>query len=71
MVVLLADSIAMLGVGGVSGVSAQDDSMLPLVVNTWTGDFSQATARAWDVLSSEEAHPLAVLDAVEHVSVGP
>ncbi|CAM9599214.1 unnamed protein product [Ectocarpus sp. 4 AP-2014] len=66
MVVLLADSVAMLGVGGVSGVLAPDDSKLPLVVNTWTGDFSQATARAWDALSSEEAHSPAVLDAVEH-----
>lgn len=69
MAVLLADSVAMLGVGGVSGVSARDDSKLPLVVNTWTGDFSQATARAWDALSSEEAHSPAVLDAVEQVSV--
>lgn len=40
--------------------------MLPLVVNTWTGDFSRATERAWDAISSGRMHS-AVLDAVEQV----
>lgn len=35
-----------------------------LVVNTWTGDFSSATARAWEVLHSKDGD---VLDAVEEV----
>lgn len=35
-----------------------------LVVNTWTGDFSSATARAWDVLRSKDG---GILDAVEQV----
>lgn len=35
-----------------------------LVVNTWTGDFSSATARAWDVLRSKDG---GLLDAVEQV----
>ncbi len=40
-----------------------------LVVNTWTGDFSHATARAWEVLSSEDGGG-ALLDAIEQVHVG-
>lgn len=40
--------------------------MLPLVVNTWTGDFSMATERAWDALSSGGAES-SVLDAIEQV----
>lgn len=43
------------------GLHLQDPS---LVVNTWTGDFSSATARAWEVLRSEDGN---VLDAVEQV----
>lgn len=43
------------------GLHNQDPS---LVVNTWTGDFSSATARAWDVLRFEDG---SVLDAVEQV----
>lgn len=37
-----------------------------LVVNTWTGDFSHATARAWEVLSSEDGGDV-LLDAIEQV----
>lgn len=52
-----------------SGDSGRDRQTLhlrdpSLVVNTWTGDFSSATARAWDVLRSEDS---SVLDAVEQV----
>jgi len=43
-------------------VDARDS---PLVVNTWTGDFSHATARAWEVLSSGDGDVL--LDAIEQV----
>ena len=41
-------------------------TMLPLVVNTWTGDFSKATERAWDVIGAGGADS-ALLDAVEQV----
>lgn len=40
--------------------------MLPVVVNTWTGDFSRATERAWDALSSG-GPTSSVLDAIEQV----
>lgn len=40
---------------------------LPLVVNTWTGDFSSATERAWEIISSASTKS-ALLDAVEKVS---
>lgn len=46
------------------------DSLLPLVVNTWTGDFGKATERAWEVISSDEGKELTVLDAVEQVGMG-
>lgn len=54
------------------GAASSDDSNIAqpadgdsrLVVNTWTGDFSSATARAWDVLRSKDG---SVLDAVEQV----
>lgn len=43
---------------------------VPVVVNTWTGDFASATQRAWSVVStaSAEAGDTSVLlDAVEAV----
>lgn len=46
---------------------ARDGANLPLVVNTWVGDFSSATERAWAVLSSGGTTS-ALLDAVEQVS---
>lgn len=42
------------------------DSTLPLVVNTWTGDFSHATERAWAVVSLGKTY-FSALDAVEEV----
>lgn len=45
------------------------DSTLPLVVNTWTGDFGKATERAWEIISSDEVKESAVLDAVEQVGM--
>ena len=53
------------GDGQLPRVGARDSR---LVVNTWTGDFSSATARAWEVLTSEDSDVL--LDAVEQVHVG-
>lgn len=47
-------------------IGAVTKLMLPLVVNTWTGDFSKATERAWDVISSGGTTS-AVLDAIEQV----
>lgn len=42
-------------------------SSLPLVVNTWTGDFAGATKRAWSVVSVSEANSSALMDAIEVV----
>lgn len=47
-------------------IGALTKLMLPLVVNTWTGDFSRATERAWDAISSGTTTS-AVLDAIEQV----
>lgn len=47
-----------------AGRTADADGDSRLVVNTWTGDFSSATARAWDVLRSKDG---GILDAVEQV----
>lgn len=47
--------------------SGHGGSALPLVVNTWTGDFSGATQRAWDVISSPKTNDSTILDAIEEV----
>lgn len=61
LAVLLVNLFFVLEVGVESSHVAGDSR---LVVNTWTGDFSSATARAWDVLRSKDG---GVLDAVEQV----
>lgn len=43
---------------------------VPVVVNTWTGDFASATQRAWSVVSTASAEAMdasVLLDAVEAV----
>eukprot|EP00752_Nemacystus_decipiens_P003978 g3643.t1 len=72
LAVLLVRVLVVLQVGAASsdesrtahpaGHTPHADGDRRLVVNTWTGDFSSATARAWDVLCSKDG---VVLDAVE------
>lgn len=57
--------------GGVFGAEDElhdrvEGISLPLVVNTWTGDFSLATMKAWAVISTSSANTT-LLDAIEKV----
>lgn len=67
LAVLLVNLFFVLKIGAASSADSNNprvDGDSRLVVNTWTGDFSSATTRAWNVLRSKDG---GVLDAVEQV----